>query len=137
MSAAKRLRRPRGDDGNVAEFSLVAVLLVAIFLVVLQVGIYIHERNVMAASAQAAARYAANANVTSLAGGQRASTLISEALSEQAARDVVCTVAEEVGAGGLVVVVVHCVGSIPTVVTAVGNVLPIDVTGRAVKEGAQ
>ncbi|PRZ41098.1 TadE-like protein [Antricoccus suffuscus] len=129
--------RPRGDSGNVAEFSLVAVLLVAIFLVVLQVGIYIHERNVMAASVQAAARYAANANVTSLAGGQRATKLISEALSEQAASGLTCTVDEEVGDGGLIVVVVRCVGSIPTVVTAVGNVLPIDVTGRAVKEGAQ
>ncbi len=137
MRAVARRRKPRGDAGNVAEFSLVAVLLVAIFLVVLQVGIYIHERNVMAASAQAAARYAANANVTSLAGGQHASKLISEALSEQAAGGVTCTVVEEVGDGGLIVVVVRCVGSIPTVVTAVGNVLPIDVTGRAVKEGAQ
>ena len=130
-------RRLGGDAGNVAEFSLVAVLLVSIFLVVLQVGIYIHERNVMAASAQAAARYAANANVSSLAGEQRAKALISEVLSVKAASGITCTADEVVGDGGLTVVVVHCVGSIPAIVTAVGNVLPVDVTGRAVKEGEQ
>lgn len=120
-----------------AEFSLVAILLVGIFLAVLQVGIYIHERNVMAASAQAAARYAANANVTSTAGDERANFLIAQALSQQAADGMRCTTIEEAGDGGLVVVVVHCVGSIPTIVTAMGDVLPIDVTGRAVKEGVE
>lgn len=126
----------RRDDGNVAEFSLVAILLVSIFLVVLQVGIYIHERNVMAASIQAAARYAANANVDSSVGAPRAKELISAALSAQAAAGIACTVAETAGPEGLVIVQVHCEGSIPAVVSAVGNVLPVNITGRAVKEGA-
>lgn len=125
----------RGDAGNVAEFSLVAVLLVSIFFLVLQVGIYIHERNVMAASAQAAARYAANANVDSSLGATRAKELITAALSPQAAAGIDCTVAETAGPEGLVIVVVHCEGNIPAVLGAVGNVLPINITGRAVKEG--
>ncbi|MEO6957001.1 MAG: TadE/TadG family type IV pilus assembly protein [Antricoccus sp.] len=126
----------RRDDGNVAEFSLVAILLVSIFLVVLQVGIYIHERNVMAASIQAAARYAANANVESSVGAPRAKKLIAAALSPQAAASLECSVSETAGPEGLVIVQVHCEGSIPAVVSAVGNVLPVNITGRAVKEGA-
>ena len=114
---------------------MVAVLLVAIFLVVLQVGIYIHERNVMAASAQAAARYAANANVDSGAGADRAKLLIAQALSVQAAAGLACTSAEQIGAGGVVVVQVHCTGSVPTLVSGAGELLPIDVVGRAIKEG--
>lgn len=131
---SSRLRR--GDRGAaVVEFSLVAVLLVAIFMVVLQVGIYIHERNVMAASAQAAARYAANANVSSSEGADRAKTLIAQALSVKAARGLTCTATEVTGDGGVVVVQVRCVGAIPTIVSGLGDVLSVNVVGRAIKEG--
>lgn len=131
-----RRRPPRGDRGAaVAEFSLVAVLLVALFLVVLQVGVYLHERNVMAASAQAGARYAANANVDSASGAARTRQLITESLSADAAAGLRCTSGEETGTGGLVVVVVRCTGSIPSVVTALGRLIPVTVTGRAIKEG--
>ena len=117
------------------EFSLIAILMTAIFVAVLQVGIYLHQRNVVAASVQAAARWAANANVATEAGGPRAKELIGEALSERAAAGLDCSASEAVGAAGLREVVIRCTGSIPSVATALGDLLPLDVTGRAVKEG--
>jgi hypothetical protein len=40
-----------------------------------------------------------------------------------------------VDASGLTLVVVRCSGSVPSLLSALGNLLPLDVTGRAVKEG--
>jgi len=57
--------RPAGDGGAaVVDFVLVSVLVVALFLVALQVGLVLHARNVLVSSAQEGARYAANADVT-------------------------------------------------------------------------
>src|SRR5688500_10330455 len=42
---------------------MVSLLIVALLLAVLQVAVYVHVRNVVTASAQAGARYAANADV--------------------------------------------------------------------------
>ncbi len=114
---------------------MIAVLLSAIFLVVLQVGLYLYQRSVIAGSAMAAARYAANANVGAGQGASRAATLIAEALSERAASTISCTSSEQVGAGGLRLVVVRCTGSIPSIVTALGSMLPVEVTARAIVEG--
>jgi hypothetical protein len=36
----------------------------------------------------------------------------------------------------LTLVVVRCSGSVPTMFAALGNLLPLEVTGRAVKEAA-
>jgi pilus assembly protein CpaF len=49
--------------------------------------------------------------------------------------DLVVASAEEVDASGLTLVVVRCSGSVPSLLAALGNLLPLDVTGRAVKEG--
>lgn len=114
---------------------MIAVLLSAIFLVVLQVGLYLYQRSVIASSAMAAARYAANANVAAEEGAARASTLIAEALSEKTASSVSCTSSEQLGAGGLRLVVVRCTGAIPSIVAALGSLLPIEVTARAIVEG--
>ena len=78
---------------------------------------------------------AANANVATEEGGARATVLISEALSEQTASVINCTSADESGANGLAVVAVTCSGAIPSVVTALGSLLPIDVTARVIAEG--
>ncbi|WP_106848447.1 TadE family protein [Blastococcus sp. Marseille-P5729] len=125
-----------GERGSaIVEFSMVAVLLSALFFVVLQVGIYLYQRSVISSSALAGARFAANANVDTTAGGPRAAELISDALSDGVLDGVSCTATEEVGADGLVLVVVECSGSVPSIVSALGPLLPIDATARVIEEG--
>ena len=58
-----------GERGSaVVDFVMVSLLIVALLLAVLQVAVYVHVRNVVTASAQLGARYAANADVDSSAG---------------------------------------------------------------------
>ena len=45
-----------------------------------------------------------------------------------------CSSTEDVDGTGLTLVEVHCSGSVPALLGALGNLLPLDVTGRAVKE---
>lgn len=129
-------RRPRDDRGSaVVEFVLVSILVVTLLLAVLQIAVFVHVRNVIAASAQEGARYGANADVDSAAGAERTRELVSGALSDQTAEGLVCTSTEESGDAGAVLVVVRCSGAVPSLFAAFGDVLGIDATGRAVKEG--
>jgi Flp pilus assembly protein TadG len=130
----------RTDDGErgsaVVDFVMVSLLIVALLLAVLQVGVYVHVRNVVTASAQEGARYAANADVDSASGAGRTVEVVARATSTQTAQGLSCTSAEEVDASGLTLVVVRCSGSVPSMLAALGNLLPLEVTGRAVKEAA-
>jgi hypothetical protein len=45
-----------------------------------------------------------------------------------------CSSVQEVDRSGLTLVVVRCTGAVPSLLGALGNVLPIQVAGRAVKE---
>jgi hypothetical protein len=92
-------------------------------------------RNVVAASAQEGARYAANADVDSAAGAPRTLEIVASATSRQTADGLSCTSAEEADATGLTLVAVRCSGSVPALLAVLGNLLPLEVTGRAVKEG--
>jgi Flp pilus assembly protein TadG len=122
----------------VVDFVLVSVLILGLLLAVLQVAVYVHVRNVVTASAQEGARYAANADVPSDAGAPRTVEIVGRATSERTAQGLSCTSAEEVEAGsGLTLVVVRCDGAVPSLVPALGDLLPLSVTGRSVKEGAQ
>ena len=47
-----------------------------------------------------------------------------------------CTAGEEADPGGATLVVVRCSGSVPSLLAALGNVLPLEVTGRSMKEAA-
>jgi Flp pilus assembly protein TadG len=127
------------DDGErgsaVVDFVMVSLLIVALLLAVLQVAVYVHVRNVVTASAQEGARYAANADVDSSAGAARTVEVVAGATSNQTAQGLACTSTEEVDSSGLTLVVVRCSGSVPSLLSALGNLLPLDVTGRAVKEG--
>jgi len=127
------------DDGergsSVVEFVLVSVLIVVLLLAVLQVAVYVHVRNVVTASAQEGARFAANADVPASAGGGRTAEIVAAATSEGTASGLTCTSAEEVDATGLTLVVVHCTGAVPSLLAGLGALLPLDVTGRAVREG--
>jgi Flp pilus assembly protein TadG len=128
---------PGGERGSaVVDFVMVSLLIVTLLLAVLQVAVYVHVRNVVTASAQAGARYAANADVDPAAGAPRATEVVARATSVQTAEGLDCTSAEEADPSGLTLVVVRCTGAVPSLLAALGNLLPLEVTGRAVKETA-
>ncbi len=135
MSAAIRARH--NDDGSaVVEFALVSILLVMLLLGVLQVGVYLHIRNVVSASAAEGARYAANADIDLSAGGPRATDIISRSLGPTTAARVPCAASPLAGAGGTTLVAVRCQGALPVFFAPLGKVLPLDVTARALEEGS-
>jgi len=132
-----RLRvRARGEDGAaVVEFVLVSALVMGLLLAVLQVAVYVHARNVVAASAQEGARYAANADVDSSAGAARTLDIVRRSLGGSTADGLRCDSTEELDQTGLVLVVVQCTGAVPALFGALGELLPVNATGRAIKEG--
>jgi TadE-like protein len=113
---------------------LLGVLVVVLLLAVLQVAVYVHVRNVVVASAQEGARYAANADVPAGMGAARTVEVVGRATSTQTAAGLSCSSVQEVDRSGLTLVVVRCTGSVPSLLGGLGNVLPIQVAGRAVKE---
>ena len=113
---------------------MVSLLIVALLLAVLQVAVYVHVRNVVTASAQEGARYGANADVPSVEGAARTVEIVARATSVTTAEGLSCTAGEEVDSSGLTLVVVRCSGSVPTLLAGLGNLLPLEVTGRAIKE---
>ena len=132
-----RLRtRVRGEDGTaVVEFVMISALVMGLLLAVLQVAVYVHVRNVVAASAQEGARYAANADVDSGAGATRTLDIVRRSLGGSTADGLQCGSAEELDSTGLVLVVVQCTGAVPALFGALGDLLPVNATGRAIKEG--
>ena len=116
------------------DFVLVGVLVVALLLAVLQVAVYVHVRNVVVASAQEGARYAANADVPASAGAARTLEVVARATSERTAAGLACASVQEVDDSGLTLVVVRCSGAVPSLFAALGDLLPLTVTGRAVEE---
>jgi Flp pilus assembly protein TadG len=131
-------REGPADDGErgsaVVDFVLVAVLVMTLLLAVLQVAVYVHVRNVVTASAQEGARWAAAADVPSDAGAGRTVEVVARATSVRTAQGLTCTSAEEADPTGATLVVVRCTGAVPTLLAALGSVLPLSVTGRAIKE---
>jgi Flp pilus assembly protein TadG len=131
-----RLRADDPEQGSaVVDFVLVGVLVVALLLAVLQVAVYVHVRNVVVASAQEGARYAANADVPAAAGAARTLEVVGRATSAQTAAGLSCTSQQEVDGSGLTLVVVRCTGAVPSIFAALGELLPLEATGRAVEEG--
>ena len=128
------------DDGErgsaVVDFVMVSLLVVTLLLAVLQVAVYVHVRNVVTASAQEGARFAANADVDSAVGAARTVEVVARATTEKTAAGLRCSSAEEPDPTGLTLVVVHCSGAVPALLASLGNLLPLEVTGRAVKEAA-
>ncbi|SOC46728.1 TadE-like protein [Blastococcus aggregatus] len=128
------------DDGErgsaVVDFVLVSMLIVALLLAILQVAVYAHVRNVVTASAQEGARFAANADVDSALGAARTLEVVGRATNTRTAAGLSCTSGEEADPSGMTLVVVRCTGAVPSLLSALGDLLPLEVTGRAVKEGA-
>lgn len=117
----------------VVDFVLVTALLVFLFLLVFQVGVFFHVRNVVAASAAEGARYGAAANRSPAQGAARAQQVIASALGERMSRQIRCSSPGVVTVAGAPVVEVVCVGSMP-VVLAPSPRLTIRVRGHALEE---
>ena len=127
-----RLRDEAG--AAVVEFVMMSALLVMLLLAVLQVALYFYARNVVAASAADAARYAAAEDVDLRSGAARAEELIA-----RSARlvDVHCTSGPgRDAASGLVTSTVHCVGRVHVLFLPLAAPLTFDVRASVVKEHA-
>jgi hypothetical protein len=129
-------RAAYGDGGSaVAEFVLVVgFLLIPLFLGILQLGMVLHARNVVVASAAAGARYGANVDRSVEEGAAEACRRIREALARVEAR-LACTgtVVTRGGADPVDVVEVRVAGPLPMFFLPFGS-LAVDVTGHSVRE---
>ncbi|WP_308799410.1 TadE/TadG family type IV pilus assembly protein [Agromyces silvae] len=114
----------------VAEFSLVAALLAALVLAVLQLALGLHVRNTLADAAAEGARYRALVGVTDADGLHRTRELIASALTEEYARDVTLSRA---GAGAETIIEVTVRAPLPAI-GLLGPANAMEVTGRATVE---
>jgi Flp pilus assembly protein TadG len=129
----------RRDDRGAAvvEFVLISVLLVLLLFAVLQLAVFFYARNIVAASAADAARYAAAAGVSPGAGSTRAEQLIAQALGAQGARSIHCTSGLGTDAQSrLPVTTVHCTGRVRAIFAPVDLPLTVDVRTSALQEQA-
>ena len=133
--AAAGDRAPAGDRGAaVVEFTLVSVLLVFLFLLIMQIGLVLHARNVLVSAAQDGARFAANADRSPQDGVARTTESISETLGAELAGRMVVTPLPASAADGLPVVGIRVSGPLPFVFAPAGP-LRITVEGHALEEG--
>lgn len=109
---ARRRAALRGDEGSaIVEFLLVTILVLILFTGVLQVGLMLHVKHTLTASAAEGARYAANADRSLADGEAHTRRLVAAALSER--------LATEIEAGR------EYVGDVPTVVVRVRARVPV------------
>ncbi len=129
-----------GDDAGAAvvDFVMMSVLLLMLLFGVLQVAVYFYARNVAAASATDAARYAAAEGIDPAQGGTRARSLIHAGLDEADASAISCTGRPgRDPKSGLAVTTVHCTGRIRLLFSPLKLPLTIDVTSSVLREGVR
>lgn len=131
MIADGHPRRRAADAGSaVVDFVLIMVIAVPLVLGVIQVGLVLHVRNTLAASASEGARYAGTIDRAPQDGVDRTRQLIAGALVERFASQVSAAATIVDGYPG-VVVRVHA--EVPAL-GLFGPSVDIDVAGHAVKE---
>jgi len=126
-------RRTGAAGAAVVDFVFVTVLVVALFLLGLQVGLVLHVRNVLVSSAAEGARYAANADRTPGDGVARAKQAVAQALSPSLADRMTYTPSVTT-LNGAQVVEITVTGPLPVVFLPAGP-LHLTVHGHALEEG--
>ncbi len=123
---------PRRDERGaaIADFAMVSVLVLVLFLLVFQLGLTLHARNTLISCASEGARLGARADAAAGQGIARTQALISESLSPRYARRVTM---RETSVEGVRVVEVRVVAPIP-VIGLLGPDDRLDVVGRAFTE---
>ena len=122
------------EGSAVVDFVFVSVLVLALFLLVAQVGVALHVRNVLVASAAEGARYGSNADRDGADGERRARAVVASALSTEAARRMSYRSVLRAGPHGEEVLEVTISGPLPVVFLPAGP-LHISVQAHALKEG--
>ncbi len=107
-------------------------LLLLLFLVVFQLAVVLHVRNVMTAAAAEGARYAANADRSEADGATRAREAVTTGLSAAVARSMRITAQPDPNEPGIVEVTIS--GPAPLFVPALSP-FRITVHGHALEEG--
>lgn len=123
----------RHDDRGsaVVEFTLVGILLTLLFLALIQLGLALHVRNTLAASAAEGARYAANADRGPAEGAAVTRDLIRTSLADSFAESVTSGV--EI-VDGLTTVYVQVDARLP-LIGLLGPPRSLQVRGHALEEG--
>lgn len=124
--------RCRQDERGaaVADFTMVSVLVVGLFLAVLQLGLALHTRNTLISCASEGARLGARADAVAGQGTSRTQSLISASLSPRYSRHVT---SRQTVVDGVRVVEVRVVAPVP-VLGLLGPDDRLDVVGRAFLE---
>jgi Flp pilus assembly protein TadG len=138
LCPARDDRAARHPDRGAAviDFVMMSVLLVFLLFAVLQVAVYCYARNIVAASAADAARYAANAGVDPASAGPRADELIRKGIGAGEGSRIPCRGSTTTDpASGLTVATVHCRGRLKLTFLPLDLPLWIDVTTSSLKEG--
>jgi Flp pilus assembly protein TadG len=123
------------DGAAAVEFVLVGALLLFVALGVIQVGLLLHARNVLAADAAEGARHAASLGVDPASGASVASDLARRSVPGLGDR-LTCTARQLAGPDGIPVAEVTCSADLDLGVFQVGSV-HVSVTGRSLKEVAR
>lgn len=131
-------RRRSADDRDrgaaVVDFVLVGTLVIALFLCLLQLGIDLYLRNVLAACAADGARYGANADLPPAAAVTETANLISSSAGSSFATGVqLATDPADTTVDGASVVTVVVRARLP-VIFGLLPVIPIVVEGQALRE---
>jgi Flp pilus assembly protein TadG len=125
------MRRGPVDRGSaIVEFTLVGILLTVLFLALLQLGLALHVRNTLVASAAEGARYGANADRDPVQGAAVTRQLIRDSLADSFA-DGVSSGVETVD--GMQTVYVQVDATLP-VLGLLGPPRTIRVRGHALEE---
>ncbi len=128
------MSRSRGDHGAaVVDFVLVSVLVLSMFLLVFQVGVVLHVRNVLVAAAAEGARFGAAADRTPDEGALRAHEAVAQALGRRIADRIACEPVPGATVAGAPVVDIRCTGPMPIVFVPAGP-LTITVHAHALEE---
>lgn len=125
------MRAVRDERGAaVADFAMVSLLVIVLFLAVFQLGLALHTRNTLISCASEGARLGARADAVPGQGVSRTEALISESLSPRFARHVS---SRETVISGVRVIEVRVVAPVP-VIGLLGPDDRLDVVGRAFVE---
>jgi hypothetical protein len=122
---------PRERGSAVAEFVMVAALLLFVAMGVFQLGLALYVRNTLISAASEGARFGARADAQPADGIARAESLITNALGASFAQDV--SASRSVTASGVRVVEVRVSAPLP-VIGPIGPSGSLTVSGRAFSE---